>query len=118
MIAHSLEAQVPEGLPGAAHVLSSSTSSASSVDEAAASAPPPGEVEGLRMRPGLAMSQDARNWARIEGDHHTGALFDVGQPGEWDELFIGSPQVRSGRVWCPGRGGAERPACCCCVAAT
>ena len=54
----------------------------------------PAPVEGLRMRPGLAMSQDGRNWARIEADHHTGALFDVGEPGEWDELFIGTPQVR------------------------
>lgn len=52
-----------------------------------------GDVEGLRLRPGLAMSQDGRNWARIEADHHSGALFDVGQPGEWDELFIGGPQV-------------------------
>ena len=50
-------------------------------------------IEGLRLRPGLAMSQDGRNFARIEGEHHTGALFDVGGPGEWDELFIGSPQV-------------------------
>ncbi|KAI8471882.1 MAG: glycosyl hydrolase [Monoraphidium minutum] len=50
-------------------------------------------VEGLRMRPGLAMSQDGRNWARIEGDHHTGALFDAGEPGEWDELFAGHPCV-------------------------
>jgi hypothetical protein len=49
--------------------------------------------EGVMLRPGLAMSQDGRNFARIEADHHTGALFDVGAPGEWDELFIGSPQV-------------------------
>lgn len=39
------------------------------------------------------MSQDGLNWARIEGEHHTGALLDVGEPGEWDELFIASPQV-------------------------
>jgi hypothetical protein len=52
-----------------------------------------GEQEGLRLRPGLAMSQDGRNWARIESEHHTGALFDVGEAGEWDELFIGAPQV-------------------------
>lgn len=52
-----------------------------------------GELEGLRLRPGLAMSQDGRNWARIEAEHHTGALFDVGGEGEWDELFIGGPQV-------------------------
>ena len=49
--------------------------------------------EGVTLRPGLAMSQDGRNWARIEADHHTGALFDVGAPGEWDSLFIGAPQV-------------------------
>lgn len=39
------------------------------------------------------MSQDGLNWARIEGEHHTGALLDVGEPGEWDELLIASPQV-------------------------
>ena len=50
-------------------------------------------VEGLRTRPGLAFSQDGRNWARIEAGHHTGALFDVGEAGQWDELFVGAPQV-------------------------
>ncbi|KAL0055171.1 hypothetical protein WJX82_008147 [Trebouxia sp. C0006] len=50
-------------------------------------------IEGLRMRPGLAMSQDGLNWARIEGEHHTGAILDVGEAGEWDELFIANPQV-------------------------
>eukprot|EP00873_Tetraselmis_striata_P025374 jgi/Tetstr1/445638/TSEL_003443.t1 len=64
--------EVPDGLSG-------------SIDEK--------EVEGLRMRPGLALSQDGKNFARIEGDHHSGALFDVGEKGEWDELFIGHPQV-------------------------
>jgi hypothetical protein len=54
------------------------------------------ELEGVRLRPGLAMSQDGKNWARIEGEHHTGALFDVGQDAEWDELFIGGPQVSKG----------------------
>lgn len=43
--------------------------------------------------PGLAMSRDGRHWARIEGEHHSGALFDVGKEGEWDSLFIASPQV-------------------------
>jgi hypothetical protein len=37
--------------------------------------------------------QDGRNWARIEADHHTHALFDRGEPGEWDSLFVGGPQV-------------------------
>ena len=35
-------------------------------------------------RPGLAFSQDGRNWARFEGEHHTGAVFDRGEDGEWD----------------------------------
>uniref|UniRef100_A0A803QJ49 Arabinanase/levansucrase/invertase n=2 Tax=Cannabis sativa TaxID=3483 RepID=A0A803QJ49_CANSA len=43
--------------------------------------------------PGLAISQDGRYWARIEGEHHSGALFDVGSENEWDSLFIASPQV-------------------------
>nr|XP_027097208.1 uncharacterized protein LOC113716875 [Coffea arabica] len=46
-----------------------------------------------RSLPGLAMSQDGRHWARIEGEHHSGALFDVGSDGEWDSLFIASPKV-------------------------
>ncbi|CAI5509080.1 unnamed protein product [Closterium sp. Naga37s-1] len=50
-------------------------------------------VEGLRTRIGLAMSHDGRNWARIEGDHHSGAALDVGAEGEWDELFHGAPQI-------------------------
>ncbi|XP_010683129.1 uncharacterized protein LOC104897868 [Beta vulgaris subsp. vulgaris] len=49
--------------------------------------------------PGLAISQDGRNWARIEGDHHSGALLDVGSnlngEWEWDSLFIASPHVVS-----------------------
>lgn len=47
----------------------------------------------FKSLPGLAMSQDGRHWARIEGDHHSGALFDVGTEREWDSLFIASPQV-------------------------
>ncbi|CAG9462135.1 unnamed protein product [Pedinophyceae sp. YPF-701] len=50
-------------------------------------------VEGLRMRPGLALSQDGRNWARIEGEHHSGAIFDAGDAGEWDELFVRGAQM-------------------------
>lgn len=37
--------------------------------------------------------QDGRNWARIEADHHTHALFGRGAEGEWDALYIGAPQV-------------------------
>ncbi|KAF5449584.1 hypothetical protein F2P56_030014 [Juglans regia] len=43
--------------------------------------------------PGLAISQDGRHWARIEAEHHSGALFDVGSEREWDSSFIASPQV-------------------------
>jgi hypothetical protein len=37
--------------------------------------------------------QDGRNWARIEAEHHTHALFDIGEKGEWDSLFAAGPQV-------------------------
>ncbi|WCJ22204.1 Arabinanase/levansucrase/invertase [Euphorbia peplus] len=47
----------------------------------------------FKSLPGLAMSQDGRHWARIEGEHHSGALFDVGSEKEWDSLFISNPQV-------------------------
>ena len=50
-------------------------------------------VEGARTRPGLCLSQDGRNWARVEGEHHSGALFDVGQAGEWDEVDVPDPKV-------------------------
>lgn len=43
--------------------------------------------------PGLAISQDGRHWARIEGEHHSGALLDVGAAGEWDSLFVAAPTV-------------------------
>lgn len=51
------------------------------------------ERSRFKSLPGLAMSQDGRHWARIEGEHHSGALFDVGLYGEWDSLFIASPKV-------------------------
>ena len=53
-----------------------------------------------RTRAGLAMSQDGRNWARIEANHHTGALFDVGEDGQWDGLLVGAPQVNPARCCC------------------
>ncbi|GAB4829114.1 hypothetical protein Ancab_018777 [Ancistrocladus abbreviatus] len=49
--------------------------------------------KAFKSLPGLAISQDGRNWARIEGEHHSGALFDVGLEGEWDSLFVASPHV-------------------------
>ncbi|KAK9901696.1 hypothetical protein WJX75_008691 [Coccomyxa subellipsoidea] len=72
--------------------------SGSSFEPAAAPAGLPGlepgsEQEGMRGRAGLALSQDGKNWARMEAAHHTAAVLDAGAPGEWDEAFIGSPQV-------------------------
>ncbi|KAM1170516.1 hypothetical protein TB1_020290 [Malus domestica] len=47
----------------------------------------------LKSLPGLAISQDGRHWARIEGEHHSGALFDVGLQEEWDSSFVAAPHV-------------------------
>ncbi|XP_027359870.1 uncharacterized protein LOC113868466 [Abrus precatorius] len=52
-----------------------------------------GNGKVFKSLPGLAISQDGRHWARIEGEHHSGALIDVGSEKEWDSLFISSPQV-------------------------
>lgn len=52
-----------------------------------------GKVKVFKSLPGLAISQDGRHWARIEGEHHSGALIDVGSEREWDSLFISSPHV-------------------------
>ncbi|XP_054825749.1 uncharacterized protein LOC129323178 [Prosopis cineraria] len=47
----------------------------------------------FKSLPGLACSQDGRHWARIEGDHHSGAVLDVGTGNDWDSLFIAAPNV-------------------------
>ena len=62
--------------------------------------PCPLPASALTLPAALGLLQDGRNWARIEADHHTGALFDVGAAGDWDELFIAGPQV------CEGAGEA------------
>lgn len=31
----------------------------------------------FKSLPGLAISQDGGHWARIEGEHHSGALFKI-----------------------------------------
>lgn len=51
------------------------------------------DIKGLRMRIGLALSYDGVHWTRMEGEHHSGAVFDVGEEGEWDSLLNGWPQV-------------------------
>ncbi|KAI5009771.1 hypothetical protein ZWY2020_011908 [Hordeum vulgare] len=45
--------------------------------------------------PGLAISQDGRHWARIEGGHHTGALLGVGEdhPHGWEKRCAAAPKV-------------------------
>jgi hypothetical protein len=37
--------------------------------------------------------QDGRNWARIEAEHHSHALFDRGALGDWDAAYIAAPHV-------------------------
>jgi len=49
--------------------------------------------EGARTRIGLALSQDGRNWARVEGPHHTGAMLDCGEEGAWDARGIAAPSI-------------------------
>lgn len=46
-----------------------------------------------RTRIGLALSQDGYNFARIEADHHTGALMDAGDENEWDQTCNTNPQA-------------------------
>lgn len=55
--------------------------------------PQHGNGKIYKSLPGLACSQDGRQWSRIEGDLHSGALLDVGSPTEWDSLFIATPRV-------------------------
>ena len=78
---------LPEGITSSSSSSSRSSSSSSSSGSSSA------EVEGARTRAGLALSQDGRHWARIEADHHTGALLDAGEEGRWDSSFIAAPQV-------------------------
>uniref|UniRef100_A0A0E0AVQ5 Glycosyl hydrolase family 32 N-terminal domain-containing protein n=1 Tax=Oryza glumipatula TaxID=40148 RepID=A0A0E0AVQ5_9ORYZ len=57
-------------------------------------------AEDVPALPGLAISQDGRHWARIEGDHHTGALLGVGEEEEggdprrgWEARCVAAPKV-------------------------
>ena len=49
--------------------------------------------------PGWPISQDGGHRARIEGEHHSGALFDVGYEREWDSSFIAAPQIVFSWQW-------------------
>ena len=65
-----------------------------------------------------ARKRRRRNWARVEGEHHSGALFGPGKAGEWDaagcahartmvaaprdlRLFYASPDAATG-AWAIG----------------
>jgi hypothetical protein len=65
-----------------------------STDERFGSRPfPAADVPTL---PGLAISQDVQHWARIEGDHHSGALLGVGdeeEPGVWEARCVAAPKL-------------------------
>lgn len=50
------------------------------------------EVRGFDMLPGLALSGDGLHWFRVEGPYR-GALLDHGEPGDFDAVFCGWPQV-------------------------
>nr|CAD1826460.1 unnamed protein product [Ananas comosus var. bracteatus] len=66
----------------------------------------PSENGVSKSLPGLAVSQDGRHWARIEGEHHSGALIDVGAPREWDSLSRdGIRWVKLGKVLDGGAAG-------------
>eukprot|EP00638_Chattonella_subsalsa_P005044 CAMPEP_0117762196 /NCGR_PEP_ID=MMETSP0947-20121206/17781_1 /TAXON_ID=44440 /ORGANISM="Chattonella subsalsa, Strain CCMP2191" /LENGTH=431 /DNA_ID=CAMNT_0005583431 /DNA_START=50 /DNA_END=1345 /DNA_ORIENTATION=- len=48
---------------------------------------------GIRTRIGVAVSQDGVNWGRVEGEHPSGCILDVGKENEFDSLYLHSPQV-------------------------
>uniref|UniRef100_A0A0D9X857 Glycosyl hydrolase family 32 N-terminal domain-containing protein n=1 Tax=Leersia perrieri TaxID=77586 RepID=A0A0D9X857_9ORYZ len=58
-------------------------------------------ADDVPVLPGLAISQDGRHWARIEGDHHTGALLGVDDDdgedprrgGGWETRCVAAPKV-------------------------
>lgn len=51
------------------------------------------KIKTFKSLPGLACSQDGRHWGRIEGEHHSGALLDVGGCKDWDSMFIAGAKV-------------------------
>ena len=60
---------------------------------AGAGVDPAKAVTGMRLRIGVAVSQDGAHWSRLEGEHPSGACLDVGAAGDFDATFVGWPQV-------------------------
>ncbi|KAI0567049.1 Glycosyl hydrolase [Gracilaria domingensis] len=51
------------------------------------------DMEGIRMRIGLALSKDGEHFTRFEGPYPSSAVLDVGGEQEFDSLFVSSPHV-------------------------
>jgi len=80
----------------------------------------PGEIVGLKMRPGAATSRDGLSWERRNGGQ---PLLEVGSAGAWDNNFVSWPRVlpldpkQPHGDWLmtyhalmpPGTGGIEAP---------
>lgn len=49
-------------------------------------------LQGFRMRPGLVKSNDGMSWNR-DSNIITNPLLNVGDSGDWDELFVAWPRV-------------------------
>jgi predicted GH43/DUF377 family glycosyl hydrolase len=50
-------------------------------------------VIGGKMEIGVAVSNDGAHWSRVEGPSAYLSVLEVGQPGEFDSLFVGWPCV-------------------------
>ncbi|GIW05482.1 MAG: hypothetical protein KatS3mg060_0287 [Dehalococcoidia bacterium] len=48
---------------------------------------------GTNFRIGLATSPDGLRWERLPGPGTGGAILDLGMPGSWDEIAIGTPYL-------------------------
>lgn len=52
----------------------------------------PVRARGLQMRVGAAISRDGVHFVKLDGPFR-GALFDVGEPGAWDAIFVAQAKV-------------------------
>ncbi|PXF49494.1 hypothetical protein BWQ96_00810 [Gracilariopsis chorda] len=51
------------------------------------------EMQGIRMRVGLAISKDGEHFSRVEGPYPSGAVLDVGDEDDFDALLVAGPNV-------------------------